>query len=43
MEYHDFLELVRSVLENVSDFDLFDFISEYEKFLNDLKEKEKQD
>lgn len=43
MKYQDFLELVQSVLANVSDSDLFDFISEYEKFLNDLKEKEKQD
>lgn len=40
MKYNDFCELVHSVLENVSDSDLFDFISEYEKFLNDLKEKQ---
>lgn len=43
MTNNDFFELVAYLLENVSDCDFLDLVSEYEKFLKDLKLKERQE
>lgn len=43
MTNNDFFELVNYLLENVSDCDFLDLVSEYEKFINDLKLKERQE
>ena len=42
MTTKEFYEIVKCVLEIANDCDLFSLISEYEKFLTELKEKERQ-